>query len=369
MLLKSNLRLLLAQLNELGETPYFSSELDTLINELQDVLKRLLKKLESTPPAINIDIATYLATHVWKLTQFLTGSTTKQIPYEVVFAIERAASEWTTKKSVITTAIIQEANFFYIGGNPGFFELAKTELGVDIGSQPVQIALPFIYRHKPLFCIPLFHELGHYVDSSNDVIKASMLISPEDVGPDLPGLPTSIEIGKMAVEERELWKQTIQKHRQEYFADLFSAAYMGSAAKGFLQEFCPDEPISTTHPATTSRFSLMDDFVSERSNAILELFQNALTARGLPRLSKRYSAIAVQGTFGNVRPAIPQNDLEVFGLFEAGWQFLCDAWDTPNELWQNLSEDQRERIANDLTEKSIRNRMILDGWNAAIIAS
>lgn len=368
MLLRSNLRLLHAQLSELAETPYFSTELDKFTKSLLEVVVKLLAKLETSPPTINIDIAKFLAHHVWELTQFLTGSTTKQIPYEVVYGIERAAAQWTSKKLLITTAIVQEDNFFFKGGSQDFFTQVKSELGVEIDAQPVQIALPYIYRHKPLFCLPLFHELGHYVDAANDIVKTSLLMSPEDVGPDLPDLPTSAEIAKHSGNERMLLAKVIEVHRKEYFADLFSAAYVGEAAKGFLQEFCGGEPWSPSHPSTSARIQVMDDFLNGRSNPIVNLLQGALKARGQKHLSKRYSTTQLDIAFAAVRPCTPESDQEVFGLFQDGWRFLSNVWNSPTGSYSLLSEAERERVVNDLAEKSIRNRMIFEGWYAAINA-
>lgn len=366
MLLSSNLRLLHSQVSELAETPYFSADLDSFNDTLREVLVKLLTKIESSPPQMNIDVANFLANHVWELTQFLTGSTTKQIPYEVVYAIERAASQWTKKKFLITTAIVQEANFFFKGGSQDFFDLVKSELGISIDAQPVQIALPFIYRHKPLFCLPLFHELGHYVDSAHDIVNTSLLMSPEDVGPDLPDLLPSANIAKCTGQERVLWSKMVETHRKEYFADLFSAAYVGEAAKGFLEEFCPSQPAAVTHPSTPARIAVLDDFLSDRPNPIVDLLQTALTARGHKPLSKRFVATNLDSAFANVRPYTPTSDQEVFGLFQDGWRFLNRMWNTPSGAYDMLSEAERERVVNDLAEKSIRNRMILGGWNAAL---
>lgn len=368
MLLKSNLRLLLAQLDGLAETPYFSSGLDEYLEQLRSVLQALLRRLNEKPRTINTDVASFIGNHVWQLTQFLTGSTTKQIPYEVVFAIEQAASEWTGKKLLITTAIIQEANFYFHGGSHDFFRVVETELGIPISSQPVQIALPYIYRHKPLFCIPLFHELGHFIDSANEIVAISMLISPEDVGPDLPGLPSSADIAKLPEAKRESLKRIIYSHRAEYFADLFCAAYTGQAAKGFLEEFCPNQEVSPTHPSSAARYALIDDFLNDRKNPILDLLQGVLSTRGLAPLSKRFTPINVDVAFGNVRPYRLQSNEEVYGLFDAGWQYLLKTFATPAGLWASLAEEDIERVANDLTEKSIRNRMILEGWNASVSA-
>lgn len=329
------------------------------------MLQELLSKLSDSPVTINVEVATFIGNHVWELTQFLTGSTTKQIPYELVFAIERAAGDWTSRKLLITTAIIQEANFYFHGGDQDFFKTVQSELGITISSQPIQIALPYIYRHKPLFCIPLFHELGHFVDSANEVVSTSMLISPEDSGPDLPDLPSSADIAKMSDSHKNSFKKIVQSHRAEYFADLFCAAYAGQAAKGFLEEFCPDQKASPSHPSSMARYKLIGDFLSGTKNTILDLLQDAMATRGLMPLSKRFASINVDDAFGNVRPFSLNSSEEVYGLFDAGWDYLQKTWKSPSGLWKNLAEEDIERVTNDLVEKSIRNRMIVEGWNAS----
>lgn len=366
MLLKSNLRLLLSQLDNLSETPYFSSDLDTYIRELREVLRALLAKLETVPITINENVARSIANQVWRLTQFLTGSTTKQIPYEVVYAIQKAAAEWGSRKLLITTSIVQEANFYFHSSSRDFFDLVEQELNVKISNQPVQIALPYIYRHKPLFCVPLFHELGHFIDISNDVVTTSMLSNPADSGPDFPDLPISADIAAMSNEQKDFYSQVVRNHRAEYFADLVSVAYVGEAAHGFLEEFMPNQPASQTHPSSVARYKLMADFLSGTSNPIIDIFQQALATRGLPGIGLRYQSPGLDQTFLNVRPSILKSDTEVFGIFAEGWAFLRKMNYKPEELWSNLSEAEIERVTNDLVEKSIRNRMIVEGWDEAI---
>jgi len=365
-LLRSNLRLLLAQLEQLAETPYFSTRFEAYISELSDVIVRLLERLQSVDNPINLELAATLADHIWFLTRFLTGSTTKQIPYEVTFAIERAVKEWTDRELLITTAILQESNFYFMGGSEAFFAAVESELQIVIASRPVQIALPYIYRHKPLFCVPLFHELGHFVDNDNKIVDTSLLLSPATSGPDLPDLPTSAEIAALPDLERSLATAEVVSHRQEYFADLFSASYVGNALSGFLQEFCPDQPKSDSHPSSVSRDKLLADFSSGTPNPVIEMFQEALKARGLPELRARATSIALEASFGNVRPFTPASDEELFGLFESAWNFLQTQWAAPTGPWVHFPEDDRVRLVNDLTEKSIRNHMLVEGWNASI---
>lgn len=360
MLLRSNLRLLLLQLDRLAETPSFSISLDAYIEDLRRITSELISRISAEPPTLNEEMARLALENIWQLTQFLTGSTTKQIPYEVVHAIERAAREWTSTHLLVTTAIVQEAGFFFQGGQESFFTVVEAELGIAIQSRPVQIALPYIYRHKPLFCVPLFHELGHYVDSANDIVGTTLLQFPPESTSDLPSL--SRPTGEM---ETKIWAKVVKRHRHEYFADLFSAAYVGESAKGFLQQFCPDTEVTHSHPSSADRFALLDDFYAGRPNPIIDMFQQTLSTRGLPSLDRKYDVVDVASEMGDVRPFTVRSDRALFGLFDSGWKFLMQQWTEPAGDWASMNLDERVDIVNDLVEKSIRNRMIREAWDAA----
>ena len=365
MLLSSNFRLLLLQLDRLAETPYFSPNLDSFISELRKVTREMIDRLRSSPPRVNEKFAHEALHHIWQLTQFLTGSTTKQVPYEVVHVIERAARAWTPNPLLITTAIVQESGFFFEGGPESFFTGIEAELGIKIDARPVQIALPYIYRHKPLFCVPLFHELGHYIDSAHDIVGTSLLRYPPESGPALPGLGTIEEVASKSEGEQRIWSKVVRRHRHEYFADLFSVAYGGRAARGFLEQFIPDEPLRHTHPSSADRFELMEDFYEGRPNEIVDMFQDTLISRGLPRLEKMFVPVDLTASIEHVRPYEVASDAELFGLFETGWQFLMGQWAIGSGNWAHMSLDDRVDIVNDLVEKSIRNRMVREAWLAA----
>lgn len=364
MLLKSNLNLLRAQLLELAETPYFSPGLDEFIRELVAVLDALLKRLDESPP-VSDELARHLGDGIWELTRFLTGSTTKEIPYEMVYAIERAALEWQAGPLIITTAIVHSADFFFQTGLEDFQATARSELGVTVTNQPVQIALPYVYRHKPLFCIPLFHELGHHVDIANTVVDISLLSHPDNVGPDLPDVLSSAKIGELEGHERRYWSLVVESHRREYFADLFSAAYVGHAASEFLVQFCGNEPMKLTHPSTQARRDVIRAFLDGHPNPIVDMLQDALKIRGMRPLTKRFSAAGVDHCFGGVRPCTPKSDEEIYGVFLEAWDFLNRMWTSPVRDYLHLTPFAIERVVNDLTEKSIRNYMVTSDWHAA----
>lgn len=356
---------MLLQLDRLAETPYFSQSLDTYIDDLRKVTRAIIGRLSTTPSTLNDEVARLALENIWQLTQFLTGSTTNQVPYELVHAIECAARGWTSSPLLVTTAIVQESGFFFQGGNESFFKVVEAELEITITSRPVQIALPYIYRHKPLFCTPLFHELGHYIDSTWDIVGMTLLQFPAETGPQLPSIPSAADTASSGKSEKRIWEKVVKRHRQEYFADLFSAAYVGRAAQGFLEQLCPDVEVSHSHPSSADRFAVLDDFYEGRSNAIIDMFQQTLASRGLPKLEKMFDPVDLYASMGEVRPYHVASDRELFGLFESGWKFLVDQWTNGSGSWAHIALDDRVDVANDLIEKSIRNRMIREAWYAA----
>lgn len=353
------------QLDRLAETPYFSPRLDKYIEDLRAATREAIAKMGAAPPSLNEELARVILANIWQLTQFLTGSTTKQIPYEVVYAIERAAEEWTPSDLLVTTAIVQDSGFFFEGGRESFFKLVETELGITIQGRPVQIALPYIYRHKPLFCTPLFHELGHYVDNAHNVVGATILQFPPEEELDLPGIPGPSTWETSSEAKKRGWLTIVKAHRHEYFADLFSASYVGRAGKEFLQQFCPEDEVSPTHPASRDRFALLDDFFAGRPNPVIDMFQTILAQLKLPSLARRFDAVDLEASLGNVTPFDVSSDRTLFGLFESGWDFLMRQWDAGAGDWEHIPQEDRVDVVNDLIEKSIRNRMVREAWNAA----
>jgi hypothetical protein len=363
LLLKTNLQLLQSQLDMLAETPFFTPQLDQYVAEIREIPKKLLERLEATPP-IDVRIARNIEAGLWVIARFLAGSTNKQIPYEVVYAVTKAAEEWfPSKKLLATTSILQEQNFYFYKLDPNFFTILQTELGMAITFTPLQIALPYMYCHRPLFCTPLFHELGHFADFESKIVETSLIQSPPTSGPDLPGLPPSAAI---AVNSALLaqFQSAFVAHRREYFADLFWVMYAGAASIEFLQQFAADQPTSFSHPATNHREAVMRDFLAGNPNQIVDMFQSVLRTRGLPPLAVRGRPLGLKDVFQEVRPITPKSAEEIYSVFAEAWSFLQGVEQNPTDLWVSIPKRDRERVVNDLAERSIRNRMIMEQWDA-----
>lgn len=138
-----------------------------------------MQAIQDNHNVLPIQVVFMLLGSIDSATKFLTGSTSKRIPYEIVYTLERALLDgWESHTPLITTAIgsgIRES--FYFQGVPELFgDLVENILGKKLPRNLVQISLPQAYRHKPLYIVPLYHELGHYIDKVNRVVETSLLI-------------------------------------------------------------------------------------------------------------------------------------------------------------------------------------------------
>ncbi|KRQ02750.1 hypothetical protein AOQ72_06630 [Bradyrhizobium yuanmingense] len=326
-------------MRECQETTYFSGKLHTFTARLIEVIDHVLQNESSLGP----DIVRTFASHALSANRYLAGSTTKESPYEVEYCLQAVIPKWSKRDCLITTALTDERDFHFRPTDPWAFVKAALPKYDTAGFDPllVQLGVPRVYSHKPLYCVPLYHELGHFVDVSNGVTNLSSLIQR----------PNSA------------WEL---QHRLEHFADLFAAAYIGRCSIRALEIIAPNNATSATHPSTADRVALVEDFLAGRSNGLIPLFQTCLQHLGLPPLQIEHSAPVLRPAFDDIRTHAIANKSELHGIFNAAWEYLEDALDNRSAPWiaPNSTIAEIERVVNDLTEKSIRNASIRERWDS-----
>jgi len=356
-LLKTNLQLLDGKLQSLHDTAYF----DQRIIHYIDALRAIIAQLVDPTLKLDDDIRLFVGTQVWSATEFIAGSAPRLQPYEMVYGLQRAIHEWFAaqkhgvKPPLIVTTLVQEPNFFFKSVGADFETILRDRLGISIDYEIVQIALPDVYRQKPLYSVALYHELGHFMDTRFTVSENVDVLKPDLA---LPGM--SAPTGTLTPTEK--WVRL--QHLREYFADLFAASYCGGAIKRFLEGFAPNNGPSPTHPATYFRIQVINALLSGTPHSLIEAFNLALKARAQPRLQLRFSSPALNECFDAIRPVPLASDSQVHGVLDAAWEYLDRAAERSTEPWKSLGDLEIERVINDLVEKSIRNRMILEQWNS-----
>lgn len=336
-------------LTELRATPYFKSNLDKYANCIIDVISYVIDNYNNIDKNISRDVTSL----IWRATKYLRGSVSAEIPYEVEYTLTIALKDWLSEECAITTALLDDRDyhFYPLDTWKTIKVLLPDYSGQNFDVLLVQMGLPRIYKHKPLYYVPLYHELGHFIDQHFGITEATLL-----------HLPPIIPSGALPQDTKSMLN-TVKRHRAEVFADLFSSCYVGHEGYKFLQEIAPGEPPSPTHPATDLRVKITQDFLTNTSNEIVDLYQNTLHVRGMNSLSIKYSSPNISETFNNLRPYEINSDTEAHGIFEAAWSVFRDAAQSSSSPWNDIEEKDISRIINDLTEKSIRNRVIVEKWN------
>jgi len=336
------LRLLDARLEQLQHAPFFRDGLHDYLANMRQIIAQVQEKIDELAPEITRE----LTMQVWAASRYLSGSVSREIPYEVVYGLDLALTDWVTSppKYIVTTAFLAEMNYHFEGVPEQFYDLAERTLGVRFNHRVVQVALPQLYKHQPLNNSLLYHELGHFVDQQHGISKLMLMMSTFDPNTTMSDLKIALS------------------HNAEYFADLFAACYVGDAVAVMLGSMAPNYGDSETHPATQKRISVVQDFLGDKDNLMVQSCNKALAVQGLPLLSKRFKSPDIASCFDNVRPYQIQSKEEVHGLLLAGQRYLVQSVGNLTGLWANVSEGDAIRMINDLVEKSLRNWMVMEMW-------
>lgn len=360
MLTYTQLNIIRSKLREVSESPYFSGELNLFLEKLSNTVDALFEKYDLIPE----DIIRKCVFFITNATNFFTGSTTKKVPYEIVYCLENACGQWIDDKTIITTALSPSIlGFYFQSVNKSFYEFSKEQLGIEFNYDLIQISLPEVYRRRPLCATPLYHELGHFIDANKGISEIAYLFFRQH-----GILPT--------IDANNNWKNTDERiwrhHCAEYFADLYSAQFIGKCGVDFLEKIAGSDLASATHPATSERVSVVNDFLSGKKNPVVDMFNfiiNLMFKDGkilVPNLTQPAVSPDISISFDNIRPYSIKDRNEMHSFIDSGWSYLCNTWERPKGIWEGVEKKEIEKIVNDLVEKSIRNFMILNKWGSHV---
>lgn len=353
---RTDLYLLRDAIAQLEETTYFSRRLHEFTQKVIEVIDYVLRNTSQIAPAIVDGFRrTMHETYV-----YLAGSTTKEAPYEMEYCLQKALAPWVTRETIITTALTNHHDFHFAPADPWSFVKQYLPGYATNGYDPllVQLGLPRLYRHKPIYCLPLYHELGHFVDEQYGVTNLSAVLDPNMLATGHLNFPATTPLAQRDKIERN--------HRKEYFCDLFGAAYAGRAFVETLETIAAGAPPMPSHPATAERIKLVDDFLGGRNTPITDVFQHSLKQQGLPALTARFQLPAIDACYGDLRPYRVRDERELHGTLGAAWTYLGNCLDARGAPWirTGMTDADIERIVNDLTEKTLRNASIRERWSS-----
>jgi hypothetical protein len=157
----------------------------------------------------------------------------------------------------------------------------------------------------------------------------------------------------------------LRNHVKEYFADLFAASYSGNAVSIFLEKVIGLQKATSTHPDSSQRIVLVQNFIDSKNDPWIEMFQDACKKTAGNSLEIRYALPDINHCLNDFRPARIGTDAEMHGLFAAGWNFVLNPSVRDTDTWSKIEEFDAFSRVNDLITKTIRNYVIVDKWNSS----
>lgn len=361
MLLHSSiLRLLAGRLDKLAQHHFFSQDLREYLSELQSLLEKLRADYRNEATSeVPSDALQLIVESIWRATQYLAGSTSNRTPYELVYALRKALEDWGLSDCIVTTSLMQSSDFLCERVSSAPNDSIEQLLDIKLKFELVQIALPEIFQHTPLFCTPLYHEIGHYVEERKRLVTGSLTANDQAW---LECLPDAAFV--TGIEDKTKRRKVALNLVTEHFCDVFAASYIGPAASFYIEEWVPNQGPTETHPSTSKRIEVINAFLREAKGPFIDMIRNI--GRGNQEdslLVKRFEEPEIETYFSDFRPCEISSIAQMHGIFPAALKQLKNSICDEKKTKAFPNREDLILVVNDLTEKSIRNYMIRNAWN------
>jgi hypothetical protein len=276
---------------------------------------------------------------VYYAVEYLDYKSESEIPKRLIFCLNKILDEWipngTSDYYIVVSYNKTPADFFikrYDQENLNKVKLVLNQVfNFDYSQSLIQISKPRFLANDYLSSIPVYHELGHFVEQNFQIVKA---LSRE---------PHFSTLGISST------------HFTEFFADLFAAQYIGRSAIAPLDESKTTE--TQTHPSNSLRVEVVNAFIegtgTPRCMTIISELDRIAHIRTGMNLEVRYENLAdAENPFIDLTPKVIGEPSKLHVLFNAGWQ----NWMDPNSLLRQRYPQYPEcsKIINRLIRNSIK---------------
>lgn len=244
--------------------------------------------------------------------EFLDYKNENEIPKKLIFCLNKVLDEWITNGTdnyFIVVSYNRTSDNFFIraydqGQLTGLKLLFKSLFNIEYSQSLIQISKPKFLADDYLSCIPLYHELGHFVDKNYQI---TFNFSRE---------PIFASYGISEI------------HFSEFFADLFAAQYIGKSAVAPLDETKTNS--APTHPSNAKRVEVVNTFVAgtgspECMNIVNELKRVALLRTGRELKIRHENLTDEENPFITLTPKVFSGPQKLHSLFNCGWQSWLDS--------------------------------------------
>lgn len=356
------LQLLSEQLSKLSHSGFFATELESYVVQLGESVGSLQREIAEADP--DLPLIAEAVESIWRATQFLAGTTSNRVPYEVTYLLRAVLLDWGLGDSIVTTSVNQSPDFYCERTNvaPDTLFSALDVPGLKLSGRLVQMGVPSIFQHMPLLCSPLYHEVGHYIEERWRLIKEIAVAHFDAWLAAMPELKSLDE--RLRLDAAQAWAT-------EHFCDLVAASYVGECVSDYIIQWDYHQTVVATHPSSSSRAAVTRDFLEGRSNPVVDLLRRGVSEAGMDdQLRLHFVLPVVDDCFSDVRPVAIESLAHLHGLLPAANAFLKRLLTSPMEFSGRkilrVPRSRQTHVINDLIEKSIRSFMVKKVWDESL---
>ena len=305
---------------------------------------------------------------IFKSLEFLKDSTLNSIPFEVVACLNLAMNDWINKDEyIIVTSLNNNVGAYSYDPSLAFEDLLYSSIkaiyGIEFKKRLVQINVPLILSKDYFSSVVLYHELGHFIDLN---YRITQIIANDIINLQPP--EWSVYQTFLPFKQEARLVPYIELHLAEYFCDIFASQYIGFTSNYYLQYITKNSnSISSTHPSTTNRIQVVNDFLNGKDNPIVKIIEKYTNQIANRDLTKRFRDID-SADFYSFIPLIIEDSEQLHGIFSYAWDIWAlggENFKKMSKVKSDLSSDRIYKILNNLIEKSIGNYFINIDWQSA----
>ena len=350
-------------------------------NLYHDGLRQLIKKLTdddfSILPVSELDIRKKIIDFIFKSLEFLNQSTLNEFPIEIVECLNVALKDWLdTDDFIIVTSLNNDLLSYSFDPAIAFdlhlFFIIQNTYGVEFKKKLLQINLPQSLSRDYLANVVLYHELGHFIEIKYQIAKplAIDIMNRIAAGSILPGelliLKTYFPYIDDFTINFDYRRLQVYVHLREYFSDIFASQYISKCSNYYLEYITNGNTIhNNSHPSTTNRIKLVNDFIENNPNYLISLLNNATLSTTITKsLYIRYVDVNFDEFF-KLLPIVIENENQLSSLYIKAWELwngYNNDFENNNNIVVELKPSKRYEIINNLIEKSISNFIITESW-------
>jgi len=311
--------------------------------------------------------------------EFLDKSVINTFPLEIVECLNVALKEWDTKgDSLIATSLNNSIHSFSFLPSKSLddplFVTIKNEYNIEFNKRLIQINLPKYFARDYFANVALYHELGHYIDVTYKISSTVGLVllnsfssySQEQIMQITGFLP--VITNTSLTDQQKV--QILFSHLGEYFSDIFAAQYIENCSSLYIEYISENrDAYSPTHPSTSNRSKLVNDFLYDINNHLINVISETTEIiTGGKKLKKRFRYLPLDD-FKNLLPITIKEENDLSSLFIIAWKLwneYSNEFEETNQMKFKLLDSKRYEIINNLVEKSISNFTNTQKWQKHI---